>query len=227
MSAGDDSICRVARRDGVIARAKGSRTSSIDWTAIHRRLEAASALLEQGATPPADVRARVLKTRARALARELDEVDASQEQIAVVEFLLAQEVYALESTFVREVYPLRDLTSLPGTPAFVVGIINVRGQIVSIIDLKVLFNLPNKGLTDLNKVIILRDGNMELGLLADAVSGVRWIPLQQIRAPLPTLTGIHADYLRGVCADRTVILDVARILADPRIIVGDEVQQLS
>ncbi len=199
-------------------------TSRIDWAAIHRRLEAASALLEQGAAPSAEVRAKVLKGRARVLAREPEVTAASQDQLAVVEFLLAHETYALESAFVREVYPLRDLTSLPGTPEFVVGIVNVRGQIVSIIDLKRLFGLPGKGLTDLNKVIVLHNQDMELGLLADAVLGVRRILLQEIQAPLATLTGIHAEYLRGVTRDRTVILDVVRILADPRIIVNEATQ---
>lgn len=199
-------------------------TSRIDWAAIHRRLEATSALLEQVAAPSAEVRARVLKARARVLAREPEVTAAPQDQLAVVEFLLAHETYALESTFVREVYPLRDLTSLPGTPGFVVGIVNVRGQIVSIIDLKRLFGLPSVGLTDLNKVIVLHNQDMELGLLADAVLGVRRISLQEIRAPLPTLTGIHAEYLRGVTRDRMVILDVVRILADPRIIVNEATQ---
>jgi purine-binding chemotaxis protein CheW len=197
-------------------------TSRVDWAAIHRRLEASSALFEQGATPSAEVRARVLKARARTLAREPEVTAAAQDQIGVVEFLLAHETYALESVFVREVHPLRDLTSLPGTPAFVAGIVNVRGQIVAIIDLRRLFGLPTKGLTDLNKVIVLHNQDKELGLLADAVLGVRRIALQEIQAPLPTLTGIHAEYLRGVTRDRTVILDGVRILLDPRITVREE-----
>jgi purine-binding chemotaxis protein CheW len=175
-----------------------------------------------GAAPSAEVRALVLKARARALAREPEVTAAAQDQIGVVEFLLAHETYALESAFVREVYPLRDLTALPGTPEFVVGIVNVRGQIVAIIDLRRLFGLPTKGLTDLNKVIVLHNQDKELGLLADAVVGVRRIPLQEIQAPLPTLTGIHAEYLRGVTRDRTVILDGGRILLDPRITVREE-----
>jgi purine-binding chemotaxis protein CheW len=202
-------------------------TSRIDWAAIHRRLEEAGTVLAQGATLPAGARDTVLKARATALAREPDLREPLEEQLAVVEFLLARETYAVESSFVREVYPLRDLTPLPGTPGFVAGIINVRGQIVSIIDLKTLFGLPAKGLTDLNKVIILRDKNMEFGLLADAVVGVRRISLPQIQPPLPTLTGIRAQYLRGVTRDRLVILDVARILADPTIIVREATEAVS
>ncbi len=93
----------------------------------------------------------------------------------------------------------------------------MRGQIVSIVDLKRFFDLPARGLTDLNKVIIISDGRMEFGLLADAVSGVRQIPVQEIQPPLPTLTGGRADYLKGVTSDRLVVLDLAKLLADPKV----------
>lgn len=196
--------------------------TGIDWIAIHRRLENASLVLERRIRPTGEERARILTARAKALARE--HVREQRQSLEVVEFLLAHERYALDASFVREVCPLREITQLPATPAFVLGIINVRGQIFSVIDLKKFFDLPQTGLTDFNKVIILRDGPMEFGLLADAVAGVHRIPLADIQPPLPTLTGIRAEYLRGVTEQRLVILDVARILADPRIIVREEVQ---
>lgn len=201
--------------------------SSIDWSAIHRRLENASLVLERKILPTAEEKARILKARARVLAREpgreqLPGCRPPEQSMEIVEFLLAHERYALDASFVREVCPLREITQLPATPAFVLGIISVRGQIVSIIDLKKFFDLPQSGLTDFNKVIILRDGSMELGLLADAVGGVHRIPVADIQPPLPTLTGIRAEYLRGVTEQRLVILDVPRILADPRLIVRDE-----
>jgi purine-binding chemotaxis protein CheW len=195
----------------------------IDWAAIHRRLERASVSLDQRLNS-AEERARVLAARARALAREQTEDQRSDDSLLVVEFLLAHERYAVEATFVREISPLREITPLPATPPFVLGIINVRGQIVSIIDLKKFFDLPGQGLTDLNKIVILRDGTMEFGLLADAVSGVQRLALTDIQPPPPTLTGIRAEYLRGVTGTRSVILDPRRILADPALVVRDEAQ---
>lgn len=196
--------------------------SGIDWIAIHRRLENASLVLERRIRPTGEERTRILTARAKTLARE--HVQEQRQSLEVVEFLLAHERYALDASFVREVCPLREITPLPATPAFVLGIINVRGQIVSVIDLKKFFDLPQTGLTDFNKVIVLRDGPMEFGLLADAVAGVHRLPLTDIQPPLPTLTGIRAEYLRGVTEHRLVILDGARILADPKIIVREEVQ---
>jgi purine-binding chemotaxis protein CheW len=194
--------------------------SPIDWKAIHRRLERAATVLEQKITSTPEEKKKILKERAKNLARERQADSRDQEYLDIVEFLLAYERYAIESSWVREVYPLKELTPLPGTPSFVLGIINVRGQIVSVVDLKKFFDLPAKGLTDLNKVIIISDGRMQFGLLADVVSGVRQIPLQEIQAPLPTLTGVRSEYLKGVTADRLVVLDVAKLLADPKIKVS-------
>jgi purine-binding chemotaxis protein CheW len=190
--------------------------SSIDWPALHRRLEHAATALGQKMTSTAEEKKRILKERAKKLAREPKADPREQERLDIVEFLLAYERYAIESAWVREVYPLKDITPLPGTPPFVLGIINVRGQIVSVVDLKKFFDLPAKGLTDLNKVMIVRDELMEFGLLADEVRGVRQILRQELQPSLPTLTGIRAEYLKGVTADRLVVLDIAKLLADPK-----------
>jgi purine-binding chemotaxis protein CheW len=189
--------------------------SRIDWPAIHRRLENAASVLEQKMAPAPEEKKAILKERARTLAREPKGDGLREERLELVEFLLAGERYAIESSWVREVYPLKDLTPLPGTPSFVLGIINVRGQIVSVVDLKKFFDLPAKGLTNLDKVIIVTDGCMEFGLLADAVAGVREIAQRGIQPALPTLTGVRADYLKGVTADRLVVLDAGKLLADP------------
>lgn len=191
----------------------------IDWPAIHRRLENAAALLERGQLLTAEQTSHILKIRARALAGTQGSQQAPEQQLTILEFLLAHEKYAIEAAFVREVYPLKELTPLPGTPPFVRGIINVRGQIISVVDPKKFFDLPQQGLTDLNKVIIVRDERIELGLLADAIVGVHAIALRDIQPPLPTLTGIREEYLHGVTEQRLVVLNIARMLADPKLIV--------
>jgi purine-binding chemotaxis protein CheW len=168
-------------------------------------------------------RKQILRTRAEALAQEEKKQAAAASYIEVAEFLLASERYGVESRFVREVYALKDLTPVPCTPPFVAGIINVRGQILTVIDIKKFFELPDKGISDLNKVLILRLGNLELGILADVMLGVRSLPLDDLQASLPTLIGIRAEYLRGVTPDRLVVLDAERILAAQKILVNEEV----
>ena len=167
---------------------------------------------------------RILQARARALAQEPDERAEPENYLEVLEFSLAYERYALETSLVREVHPLKELTPLPCTPPFILGIINLRGQILAVIDLKRFFDLPEKGLSDLNKVIILRRGRLEVGLLADAVAGVRALPLSELQTTLPTLEGLSPDYLKGVTREALIILDAEKILTDPRLIVHEEVE---
>jgi purine-binding chemotaxis protein CheW len=119
---------------------------------------------------------------------------------------------------------LRAFTPLPCTPSFVLGIINIRSQILSVIDLKKFFDLPDRGLTDLNKVIVVHDDRMTFGILADAVLAVRSIPLDDMQPSLPTLTGIREAYLKGVTSERLVILDAGKLLADTTLIVLEEVE---
>lgn len=162
-------------------------------------------------------KAEILKERAKALAKA--RVERDDANLEVVTFKLAHERYALELTHIREVHPLKALTPLPGTPDFVLGIVNIRGRILSVIDIKRFFDLPEKGLTDLNQVIILQSDEMEFGILADEILGTSSIPASNIQASLPTLTGIRAEYLKGVTGDRLVILDADRLLSDEKILV--------
>lgn len=183
---------------------------------IHRTLEAAWG-------PAPEEKRKILKARARELARG-EQVKTTGESVEVVEFLLAHESYGIESCYVREICPLRELTPVPCTPPFVLGIINVRGQIVSVIDMKKFFDLPERGLTDLNKVIIVHDEKMEFGILADSILGVRKIPREEIQPPLPTLKGIQAEYLMGVTKEPLVILDVTKILSSKNLVVHEEIE---
>lgn len=175
--------------------------------------------------PPSEIsseKARILRERAQALAREPLDRQVAAEVLEVVAFRLAHERYAVETAYLREVHPLEDLTPLPGTPPFLAGIVNVRGRILAVIDIKKFFDLPEEGIADAHQILLVQTEDLELGILADTVEGVQFVPLDTIQPSLPTLTGLRDDYLKGVTTDRLVILDAARILADPRIIVHDE-----
>jgi purine-binding chemotaxis protein CheW len=196
------------------------RPRPIDWQEVRQRLHAAGDTLARRLS--GEEEREILKKRARALAREPSPGEAA-ERIEVLEFLLTYETYGIEMSYVRETRPLRDLTPLPCTPPFVLGLVNVRGQILSVIDLRKFFDLPERGLTDLNKVIVLQDGGMEFGILADVVLGVRSVPLGELLPSLPTLTGLRGEYLFGVTRERTTILDGKKLLGDRRLVVHEEV----
>ena len=186
---------------------------AFDWNEIHRRLAAIKQIIDQGGRLTQEEKKNVLRARAEALAREPSRKAEPEQTLDVLEFLLAHEHYGIESTYVREVYPLRDLTPLPGTPASILGITNVRGQILSILDIKKLFGLPDKGLTDFNKIIVVHAPGMELGILADAVLGLKSVPVSEIQPSLPTLKGIREAYLQGVTRESMVLLDAKKLLS--------------
>ena len=192
----------------------------INWSEIHQRVERAREALAQGAVLSALENRAVLRARARALAQEHGQTGPAAAIFEVVEFSLASETYAFEAAFVREVYPLKDYTPVPGLPPFVLGIVNVRGQIMSIIDLKKFFDLPEKGFGQLNKLIILRGEQMELGIVADDILGARSIDLEALQSAPSTVSGIGAQYLRGVTAERVIILDADKLLNNDQIIVN-------
>lgn len=179
---------------------------------------------DTGRTPgKAEADAEILRLRAQQLAREPEPPEQEGSALEVIEFGLAGERYALEVAFVREVHPLEDLTPLPCTPAFVRGLVNVRGRILPVIDLKKFFDLPESGITDLHRILLIATPVMTFGLLADTVAGTCRIPLDRLEDSLPTLTGIRAEYLKGVTAERLVVLDAARMLADDRLVVHETV----
>jgi purine-binding chemotaxis protein CheW len=200
------------------------RTTGTDWSQVLPHMKAAQESREQGWTPTLEEKKAILKERAKVLAKEPERETATPAYLEIVAFQLAYETYGLESAFVREVYPLKDFTPLPCTPPFVLGIINMRGQILSVIDLKKFFDLPEKGLTDLNKVIIIHNDKMEVGILADVILGVQLIPLKDIQPSLPTLTGVREAYLKGVSTGQMVILDAEKLLSNKAIIVHETVE---
>jgi len=89
--------------------------------------------------------------------------------------------------------------------------------------MKTFFNLPEKGITNLNRVIVVWKENVALGILADEISEIRSIPEKNLHPPLPTMTDIHARYLKGITGEGLIILDIKKILSDTQLIVHEEV----
>jgi purine-binding chemotaxis protein CheW len=167
---------------------------------------------------------QVLQERARALAAPLPDAATDGETLDVVEFILSRERYAFDAACVRGVHPLRQLTVLPGTPAHVLGIVNLRGHVVAVVDLRPFFGLPRRGLADIDKVLVLADGAMEFGVVADAVPGARQVRRGELQASIATFGGIREAYLLGVGRDGLTVLDARRLLHDEALVVNEQVQ---
>lgn len=164
----------------------------------------------------------ILRKRAEELARPLTDLTARRvELLEILEFTLGKERYAFPSSFVREVFPLAEITPLPGLPSYVLGVVNVRGRILSVMDIRRLLEFANVGLTNLNKAIILYNGEMELAVLADEVTGVYGVDLDEGQHTLPTLSGTRERYLQGVTKDRVVVLSAEKLLASEDLLVRE------
>lgn len=164
----------------------------------------------------------VLKERARLLAVKDKVAEDRGEQIDILEFMLAEERYAIDSTCVSEVIRIKELTPLPCTPAFILGIINVRGEILSVIDIKKFFNLQDKGITNLNRVIIVKYNGIELGILTDEIIENSTIDLDSLQSQITSVTEVPENFIVGVSKDRLIVLDIRQLLSNRKIIINEE-----
>lgn len=164
-------------------------------------------------------RQMVLKARAMKLA-EVKKEDIDHEKIEVISFKLSTESYAIESLYVHEVVPIKEFTPLPCVPSFILGLMQVRRQIFPIIDLRPLFDLPIQH-GEMQKAIILQKDEREFALLIDDLYGMHSIAVNAIQAPLPTLTGIRQEFLKGITEQGIIILDGQKLLQSSHLIINE------
>lgn len=166
----------------------------------------------------------ILHARAEKLSVPLQEAAPFQEELEILSFQLSQEEYGIETKYIREVYPIKEVTRLPHTPAFVYGLINLRRKILAVMDLRALFSLKEE--EGPKKAIILQHADKEFAIVADAVKGIERIAKKEVEIELPTLTGIKEAFLLGVTASSMTILDGAKLLASKQLVVNDASAEL-
>ena len=164
----------------------------------------------------------LLKKRAIEMGREPDQDTSGSNFVDIISFSLADETYGLETEFVDEVFQLKEFTPLPGVSSHILGVVNVRGQILAIVDLKVFFNLPFKGIGELDKVIILRNNQMEFGILADTVYGTQSIDIKEIMSVPQTVGGIGGTFTKGVTKEHLIILNGEALLMEKNLVINEE-----
>jgi purine-binding chemotaxis protein CheW len=171
-------------------------------------------------SPVTDRVQSILAERARKLAAP-EPGTIETEMVELLRFRLAYMEYALEMQYVQEVILTGEITPVPGVPPYISGICAARGQIISLVDLRALFTIPETGLTDLNRVIVISNGRITFGILADDISGIGTIPTDRIIPSAPGLVSAQGRYFKGTVGDTFVVLDAAAILSDPLMIIED------
>jgi len=164
-------------------------------------------------------RLAVLERRARELARSKATADLPGLALELVEFEVQSERYALETEAVREIILPGHICSIPHTPDFVLGVINLRGLILSVLDPAVLLGIPRQELPERPPVAVLADRDMTFGLAMDRVLGVRTVLRDTIQTELAGGSQQVCRYALGITPERLTILRADAILNDPSLIV--------
>ena len=174
---------------------------SLDWDNDDRRFE---------------IERERLRQRARQYAATSGNDEASADQVeTLLTFNLGTERYGIDVMLVRGVRAEQKITPVPGVPSFYRGVINVRGQIVTVLDLRFLLNTGSpESHTPPTEVMITQANGLRLGLLAHKVNGVESIPRSDI-SPID-----HLPYSQGVTTEHLIVLNLERLFEDPRLMVG-------
>jgi purine-binding chemotaxis protein CheW len=141
------------------------------------------------------------------------QVIVDDEQVVV--FDVASESYAVNIARVHEIIRLQQITVIPGAPACIEGVINLRGKVIPVLDLRKRFSLVAAEHTRASRIVVVEISGQTIGLVVDGVSEVLRIATDRIEPPSPLVTGIDSRYLRGIAKieDRLIVLlDLDQVL---------------
>ena len=140
----------------------------------------------------------------------------SGEERQLVVFQLGAELYGVDIARVHEIIRLQTITRVPRAPSFVEGVINLRGKVIPVVDLRRRFGLPLADHTRATRTVVVEIGDQVVGIIVDSVSEVLRVSTATIEPPSPVVAGIDSEYLQGIAKlpERLVILlDLDRVLA--------------
>jgi purine-binding chemotaxis protein CheW len=136
--------------------------------------------------------------------------------LQVVSFALGTEEYGVDIAQVQEINRMVTITRVPRAPRFMEGVINLRGQLIPIIDLRTRFGMDRSDRTKNTRIVVTEVGTKRLGMVVDSVSEVLRIPVEQIEDAPDLVAGADTEYIRGVgkLGDRLIImLDLGRVIS--------------
>jgi purine-binding chemotaxis protein CheW len=139
-------------------------------------------------------------------------------------FCLDGEEYGLQILKVREIIGMMAITVVPRTPNFIKGVINLRGKVIPVIDLRTKFGLMEAERTDETCIIVVDIGDVEVGIVVDRVSEVRDIPGGDIDEPPSFGTAVDSSFILGMGKTDTkvtILLDITRVLRQDADILND------
>ncbi|MBV7272423.1 chemotaxis protein CheW [Clostridiaceae bacterium UIB06] len=159
----------------------------------------------------------------------MEKAKIEENYIEVLEFGVntseCNEKYAVEIPYLVEVHSVKSVTKLPCTPAFIIGIINFRGKIISVIDIRNFLGFTTKlvEVDKVKKVIVVKVNDLELGIIADSILACNLISLSEIQKNVLAAMNFNSKYFKGITRAGSIVLDIKNIMLDEKIIVDEEV----
>jgi len=223
------------------AEAKGN--GHIDWNIIHRRLTESSARLAWIDDLTDEALQEAWTRRAAQVAQTLQEQEQG-EQVEVAVIRLGRERYGLEVQYIFDIRMEENITRVPRVPEWVAGVVNLQGQILSVVDLQRYLNLPASEKTPEagpRNILLVQTPQMELALLVDEVLSIQDLPTSRIQEAASVVRGLPVEYVQGVYIENEtdgskvnsskdrentsllVILNLSALLTDKRLIVQEEI----
>ncbi|MCZ8520033.1 MULTISPECIES: chemotaxis protein CheW [Paenibacillus] len=151
------------------------------------------------------------------------------EELKVIVFALAQEEYGVEVEKVRTIERMQPLTRVPKTPGFVKGVINLRGVVTPVIDLRGRFGFPETQYTDNSRIIIVGVEDLEVGMIVDSANDVIDVDPELIDDPPEIVGGIKAKYLQGIAKvgehRLLILLNLKEVLSKNEIVQLDIIEE--
>ncbi|MCU7916880.1 MAG: chemotaxis protein CheW [Candidatus Thiodiazotropha sp. (ex Dulcina madagascariensis)] len=137
--------------------------------------------------------------------------------IQFVTFILMDEVYGINVMQVQEVLRVTEIAPVPGAPSYVLGIINLRGNVVTVIDTRTRFGLPSTEVDDASRIIVIESEKQVVGILVDAVAEVVELRENEIDAAPNVGTEESSRYIQGVATQEDnllILVDLNKLLTD-------------
>ncbi len=138
----------------------------------------------------------------------------SEDVYQLVTFTLGDEVYGIDILAVQEIIRMQNITEIPRTSDYVEGVINLRGKVIPVIDLRKRFNLLISEESKDTRIIVVEIENKIIGMIVDSVSKVLRLPSSYVEPPSPIVGGVDSNYIKGVGKLNdmlVIILDLSKI----------------
>ena len=143
--------------------------------------------------------------------------EKSQQMFRWVTFRLAEETYGINVMQVQEVLRMTDVAPVPGAPHYVMGIINLRGNVVTVLDTRKLLDLSAGDITESSRIMIIESGKVTVGLLVDSVAEVVNIASSDIDPPPSVGNDEGSRYIQGIYSSEQqilILIDLNKLIAE-------------